>query len=459
MRFEQKTRRAVLMSLLGAGAAIGVAGSAVRAEDFNWRQKEGTEINIGFSAHSMSDALISMLPDFERKTGIKVNYEVAPENDFRVKLNAQLAAGDGSVDIFMTGPSTNWEYSAGKWIEDLQPYVDNSKLTAPDWDFADLFPNAVNVNRWTGEEFGGLGKGPLYAIPMNEEGYSLAYRKDVLDKAGVKVPETVDELVAAATKLNGFELDGKKLSGFVARGQEFWPTLITGYGSVLAAYGATDVNADGTSAADSPASIEATRKWVELLKTGPSDIASYGWEQAQADFAAGNAVFLLDADHMAEVFENPQKSQVVGKVGYALAPSGPAGRGSGIWLWSLGMNAFSKNKDAAWLFIEWASSKEIMAKTVPFGNINPTRKSVANGPEMTKFVANWGDYNKVWTENLDKYASWRWNPSTSFSEAGNRWALAAQEAFALGKDPADTLKAAATDIDAVMDRVRANAKK
>ena len=65
-----------------------------------------------------------------------------------------------------TGPSTNWEYSAGKWIEDLQPYVDNAKLTSPDWDFEDIFSNAVGVNRWTGQEFGGLGKGALYAIPM-----------------------------------------------------------------------------------------------------------------------------------------------------------------------------------------------------------------------------------------------------------------------------------------------------
>ena len=156
--------------------------------------------------------------------------------------------------------------------------------------------------------------------------------------------------------------------------------------------------------------------------------------------------------------ETPKKSQIVGKVGFALAPAGPAGRGSGIWLWSLGMNAFSKHKDAAWLFIQWASSKEAMARTVPFGNINPTRKSVANGPEMAKFVSGWGDYNKVWTENLDKYAAWRWNPSTSFAEAGNRWALAIQEAFVSGKDPAETLKAAAIDINAIMARVRANAK-
>ena len=255
------TRRTLLTSALVAGAG-GLISRGAWADAFNWRQQEGATINIGFSAHSMSDALISMLPEFEKMTGIKAKYEVAPENDFFVKLNAQLAAGDGSIDIFMTGPSTNWEYSAGKWIEDLQPYIDNPKLTSADWDFGDLFPNAVNVNRWTGEEFGGVGKGPLYAIPMNEEGYSLAYRKDVLDKAGVKVPDTVDELIAAANKLNGYEMDGKKLSGFVARGSEFWPTIITGYGAILAAYGAKDLNSDGSSAADSPQAIEATRKWI-----------------------------------------------------------------------------------------------------------------------------------------------------------------------------------------------------
>jgi len=459
MQGRHFTRRATLKSLLAATALVACVPSAgALAAEFDWRQKQGTEINIGFSAHSMSDALIAMLPEFESATGIKVNYEVAPENDFRVKLNAQLASGDGSVDIFMTGPSTNWEYAAGKWIQDLQPFVDDPALTDPAWDFSDFFGNAVDVNRWTGEEFGGLGKGPLYAIPMNEEGYSLTYRKDVLEKEGIKVPETVDELIAAAQKLKGVEFDGKVLDGIVVRGQEFWPTLITGYGSVLAAYGATDLRADGTSAADSPEAIEATRKWIELLKAGPADIASYGWEQAQAHFAAGNSVFLLDADHMAEVFENPQKSQVAGKVGYALAPSGPAGRGSGIWLWSLGINAFSDNKEGAWLFIQWASSKAVMARTVPYGNINPTRRSVAEGPEMTKYVATWGNYNKVWTENLEKYAKWRWNPSTSFSEAGNRWALAAQESFTLGTDPAETLKAAANDINAVMERVRAAAQ-
>jgi len=155
------TRRKAFHSVLGAASIVALTRGATFAADFDWKQKAGTKITIGFAAHSMSEALIAMLPEFKELTGITVKYEVAPENDFRVRLNAQLAAGDGSIDIFMTGPATNREYSAGKWIENLQPYIDNPAKTDAKWDFADFFQSAVNVNRWTGEPFGGLGSGPL----------------------------------------------------------------------------------------------------------------------------------------------------------------------------------------------------------------------------------------------------------------------------------------------------------
>ncbi len=215
-----------------------------------------------------------------------------------------------------------------------------------------------------------------------------------------------------------------------------------------------DIDADGKSGVNSPAAVEATRVWAELMKTGPADIGSYGWEQAQSGFAAGNAVFLLDADHMSAVFENPAKSQVAGKVGMALPPQGKAGRASDLWLWSLGMNAHSSNKDAAWLFIQWATSKPVLEKSIKFGNINPTRRSVAASATMSNYVKDWGDYNQVWATILDKYARWRWNPSTRFAEVGNRWAQAVQEVIVSGRDPKAALDDAASDINPIIAQAR-----
>lgn len=421
--------------------------------EFDWKALSGDEINIGFSAHPLSDALIEVIPEFEDLTGITVNYEVAPEADFRAKLNSQLAAGSSAFDIYMTGPATNWGYVDNGWIEDLQPYIDNASLTSPDWDFEDFYKNAVDVNRWTGEPFAGQGEGPLYGIPMNEEGYAIMYRKDIFEAEGLSEPDTIDDLIAAAAQLDGKTYDGKQIDGFVARGIDNWGPLITGYGTFLAAYGAVDLNDDGTTAITTQPVIDATEKWVEIMQYAPADVASYDWQQVQSHFAAGNAAIMIDADHMAAVFENPEQSAVAGKVGYALPPKGPEGRGSGIWLWSLAMNANSEHKDAAWYFIQWASAKEQMEKTITAGSINPPRASVATSQTMLDYVADWDDYNDVWTEILNDYAAWRWNPSVDFDQAYNTWAKAVQNAV-LGEDVTTALTAVEDDINQVFERSR-----
>lgn len=420
---------------------------------FDWKTYAGEEINIGFSAHPLSDALIQVIPEFEALTGITVKYEQAPEADFRAKLNSQLQAGSSAFDIYMTGPATNWGYVNNGWIEDLQPYIDNPSLTSDTWDFQDLYQNAVDVNRWTGEPFAGQGEGPLYGIPMNEEGYAIMYRKDIFEAEGIPEPQTIDDLIAAAAKLDGKTFDGKQIDGFVARGIDNWGPLITGYGTFLGAYGATDLKADGTTAIATPEVIEATKKWVEIMQYAPDDVASYDWQQVQSHFAAGNAAIMIDADHMAAVFEDPAQSAVAGKVGYALPPEGPAGRTSGIWLWSLAMNAHSAHKEAAWYFIQWASAKEQMEKQVLAGSINPTRASVANSPTMLNYVADWGNYNEIWTTILDQYAKWRWNPSVDFDQAYNTWAKAVQAAL-LGADVEQSLKDAEPVINQVFERSR-----
>jgi multiple sugar transport system substrate-binding protein len=443
------------VAVLAAACSSGSSGSSTGGNGtFSWRSQAGTTINIGFSAHPLADSLIKQLPEFESLTGIKVKYQQAPEADFRAKLNTQLQSGSSSFDIFMTGPATNWGYAAHKWIEDLQPYVDNPALTSSDWDFKDFYPGAVNTNRWCGKEFQCVGEGPLWAIPINEEGYAIHYRKDVLDATGTPVPQTIDELIAAAKKLNGYQIGGKTLSGFDARGINNWGPLITGYGTFMFAYGGTDIKPDGTSAVNSPQVIQATQKWAEIMQYAPKDVATFDWQQDMSYFAGGNAVFLLDADHMAATFEDPSQSQVVGKVGYALPPQGPNGRASGIWLWSLGMNAHSSQKNAAWLFIQWATSKDVMTKTITAGNINPPRASVAASSTMSDYTKNWGNYNQIWQEILAKHAKWRWNPSTQFDAEGNRWAEAVQCAFLHQKSVEQCMNDAAVDINRVLSRAK-----
>lgn len=448
-----RTRRRVL----GVGAILATAvliagcagggdqGPTTEVDEFDWRNFEGTELNLLMSEHPFSNAVKAQLGEFEDLTGIEVNLETLSETDYMVKLLTELQSGAGSYDAFMTSQPMNYQYAAAGWIEDLQPWVEDETRTAPDWDFEDFYPALIESLRWDTTEYGGAGEGGLWALPVNEEGYALFYRKDILEANGIEVPQTIDELIAAAAKLDGTEFDGREISGFVSRGDKTYPTL-NPFSTFLLAHGGKDI-VDGKAAVNSPEAVAATEQWVELMQYAPDAASTYTWYEAQQDFIAGNAAFYIDADHMAPDFE---KSAIGGKVGYALPPEGPAGRGSSMWVWSLGMNAASDNKDAAWQFLQWASSKETLTAAIANGNMNPTRQSVAQSDEMVAATAEWGDYNEIWQQILAEYAEWAYTPSATWPEVGDVWTIEIQAAVLGQKSPQQAMDDAAEQIDQII---------
>lgn len=440
---------AVVAALTGCASSGsgGPSGDSASVKSFDWQNYKGQTINVLMSEHPLSDSVKQSVKDFESKTGVTVNIETLSENDYMVKLLTELQSQSGSYDVVMTSQSMNYQYAAAGWIEDLTPWINDKKQTASDWDFQDFFPALTKAERWNKTDFGGAGEGGQWAIPANEEGYALFYRKDILDAAGIGVPQTIDDLIAAAKKLNGTQFDGKTISGFVSRGDKTYPTL-NPFSTFAGAYGVKDIT-DGKATVNSPEGVEAVEKWADLMKSAPKAASTYTWYEAQQDFLAGNVAFYIDADHMAPDFEK-SGSAIAGKVGYALPPEGPKGRASSMWLWSLGMNASSKHKGAAWQFIQWATSKEQLTAAISNGNMNPTRISVADSPEMAKATQAWGDYNKVWKEILSDHASWMYSPAATWTEAGDTWATAIQSAV-LGKQSAkQALDDAAAKIDAAM---------
>lgn len=450
---ESRNRRRVLgiAAVITAGALItgcsstAEPGPQTEIDSFDWRNFEGTELNLLMSEHPFSNAIKEHLGEFEDLTGIDVNLETLTETDYMVKLLTELQSGSGSYDAFMTSQPMNYQYAAAGWIEDLLPWVEDDTRTAPDWDFDDFYPALIESLRWDKTEYSGAGEGGLWALPVNEEGYALFYRKDILEAKGIAVPQTIDDLIAAAAELDGTEFDGKEISGFVSRGDKTYPTL-NPFSTFLLAHGAKDI-VDGKAAVNSPEAVAATEQWVDLMQYAPDAASTYTWYEAQQDFIAGNAAFYIDADHMAPDFEN---SAIGGKVGYALPPEGPEGRGSSMWVWSLGMNAASDHKDAAWLFLQWASSKETLTAAIANGNMNPTRVSVAQSDEMTEATAEWGDYNEIWQEILAEYAEWAYTPSATWPEVGDIWTIEIQAAVLGQKTPQQAMDDAAEQIDAII---------
>ncbi len=162
----------------------------------------------------------------------------------------------------------------------------------------------------------------------------------------------------------------------------------------------------------------------------------------------------IDADHMAEAFENPEKSQVAGKVGYTLPPGGPNGEppNSNLLVFAYVMSKASKNKNATWLWMQWASSKDVLTRSAVKGNINPTRISVANSKEIQEYMGGWYNYIPTMISLMEEYAKMRWVPLKETPQIGDRWALAVQEVILGTKSAEQALNEAAAEIDSVIEK-------
>jgi multiple sugar transport system substrate-binding protein len=446
----------VAMGLLGSVPVVGAQDATPAAtSDFDWKRESGKTIYPILVEHPYTDAMEPFFPEFEELTGITVKYEKLPETQFREKLLLALSTGAGTYDVFMTGYIDDFRYVGGGWIEPLDSYINDPTLTDSAWDFADFFESLINVNRWDGTAGAGVGEGSLWALPVNEEGYALMYRKDILEAQGIEVPKTYDELLAAAEKLNGIDFEGQKVAGFVARGDRTWPTITTGYGSVFWSYGGEVMDVDAwKSTVNNEAGVAATDYWGKLMKFAPEGVTGFTWYEAMQSFMNGSAAMFIDADHMAGSIEDPTASKVAGKAGYAIPPEGPGGVHTNIWIWSLGLASAAKEKNAAWLFMQWATSKKILTDSAVKNNINPTRTSAANDPTVLEYMKGWGDYSAVYQELINEYSRVMVPALPEFAQVGDVWAQSVQEVVLGQKDAKTAMDEAAAAMDKVLATIK-----
>jgi multiple sugar transport system substrate-binding protein len=423
----------------------------------NWKQFAGEKLTIGLNKHSYTESLLPLIPEFEALTGIKVEYLILPENEYFSKLIADLSNQRGEFTVIMTGPMRNWGYAPPGWIIPLDEFLNDPKLTDKAWyKPEDFFPGLIAANRWSGKIGGGTGEGPLWSIPVMAESYILAYRKDIFDQYKIKVPKTYEEMAEAARLVKKHA----GIDGIIARGTPNTPTIATGYISGLKSY--TDgqwaeVDEKMNARLSDPRVVKFTQMWIDMLReSGPANWANITWYDGMETFAAGLAGMYPDCDFFAATFENPQKSKVAGKVGYALLPPGPAGKTySGLWTWALGMSKATKNKGAAWLFIQWATCpRTLLHATIEHRNYNPTRISVMNDPRTQTVLGSWGKgaYIKTVQENL-KTARVAWVPNPERSRLGDIWARALHEIYFKRLSAQEALKRADDEINKVLSDV------
>src|SRR5271169_883475 len=116
-------RRDVLSFAATTGALIAFDRRA-RAAGFDWNRFSGTELRFMTSVHPWTAWAEKQLPGLAKATGIKVNWEIIYEDQFRQKLPLLLRSDPGAVDGFFTLPS--WDmaaFSRAGWYEPLDKYI------------------------------------------------------------------------------------------------------------------------------------------------------------------------------------------------------------------------------------------------------------------------------------------------------------------------------------------------
>ncbi len=327
---------------------------------------EGTTLRVVLANHAWTTSIKPYIPEFEATTGIEVVLEEYEINQMTEKVSIELASRSNTLDVWMTRPQQDMLLNVKNgWVEPLDGYARGDA----EYDLDDFMSAALETC---------TNNGTLYAIPICTERQLLYYRKDLLEAAGVEVPTTMDELMAAAEKLHDPE---NGVYGFVHRSL----VGMCQVASFLYSFGGGFQDTEGNSILSSPGSVAGFEFYGKILSnySAPSP-ESLDYLEVFALFAQGKAAMISDVDANYLLIADPSATEYSEVIGYAEFPAGPAGsQPINSCSFSLSINAFSEQKDAAWEFIKWATGKDINGRIQANGS--PTaRKSAWNDDELNK---------------------------------------------------------------------------
>jgi len=329
--------------------------------------------------------LLDKEAEIEAATGM--NLEIATEalGDLVASNNQNLEAPESAVDIMhVLGFSVAQMVGAGLF-EPLQPYLDDPSKTPAEYDFADFPAGQLEYTGYFDVENGQFGGDTLYLIPGIHSGSVLLfYRQDLLDAAGIEVPTTWDEYLAAAEALTTDEVSGSAMVG----ANDVSAFLVDWYSRFITMGGeftSGDKN-DGTlrTNLDSPEAVAALQNMVDLLPYSPSAVSAYGFTEALDAFSVGRVALWPAWATIAGALYGPD-SAVAETVGVAPMPAddgNPRGVRGG---WGLGIpaNLSQERKDCAWLALTQITSKDFEKYQVMTYQTDPNRISTASDPEIT----------------------------------------------------------------------------
>ena len=386
---------------LALAASITTALMAGTALANPYAEYEGTTLIVNFPAHPHYDAVMQILPEFTKETGIEVEVDQLPYLKMRERQTLELAQEEGEYDLIAYVVFSKADYVYADQLENLAKYFMNPKLSDPAYDSSDLIDGYVYNIGFAGGDKGYLqgATGSLFGIPYGSETSVLGYRKDIFDKHGLDVPKTYDEMLEVACQIPQLEPGMGGLSSRAASGHHASHAFLLH----LAPLGGRVFDDQWNPIVNNEAGVKAANALKQIVDCGPEGAKSFGFGEALGAFLNGDTAMFLDTTVVAGQIDNPDKSKVVGKVGWALHPMGTR-RGSQTGGFGIGIPSNAENKEAAFLLMQWLTSKK-GDKLVALAGGNPSRFSTHSDADVNAKFPHMATFGEAL-----KYADPDWRP-------------------------------------------------
>ena len=279
----------------------------------------------------------------EQNPDISLKWVTLEENILRQRVTTDVATKGGQYDVMTIGTYEVPIWGKQNWLTELDNLGEN-------YDVDDLLP-AIRSGLTIDNK--------LYAAPFYGESSMVMYRTDLMEKAGLEMPNAPTwSFIQKAAKAMTNKDEG--VYGLCLRGKAGWGENVALITSMTNSFGARWFDENWKPQFNTLEWKATLQYYVDVMKeSGPAGSSANGFNENLALFQTGKCGIWIDATVAGAFVTNKKDSEVADKVGFALAPDNGLGkRGNWLWSWTLAIPSSSKKSDAAMKFISWATSKE-----------------------------------------------------------------------------------------------------
>ncbi len=342
-------------------------------------QFSGTTIKIVSEDTAPGKAIRGFMEKlFTGPTGITVNWEIVPLDQVLAKSAQDAATKAAQNDIYYFDQA--W---VGRFINDTvdpQEWLSTKPdLAMPNFNFDDFLPTLVqNICQYGGRTIG---------MPFDVPIFMHFYREDVFSELGLTPATTMQQYLDNAIAINEAK-SGQGVYGTCGQMKSGHYALECDMTAYVWSHGGSVFTADGQCSLGDEAAVTGVNYLRELQKYMPAEVTTYDWGGQFTAVQQGQAGQVITWGEDFPGWDDPEKSKVSGMLQVAPLPTNVAlrtpeqagfeekpelGHQGGS---SFCLSAYSKQQEAAWIFLQWATSSNTQTLASVFGGgASPMRQS------------------------------------------------------------------------------------